>query len=92
MNTVYSYGDFELDVFSRNDEQVIYIWCYSYSKRQSSFYFGVCCVGFWLRKQQIPLQNPSASAGGFIVNDKLFLSFTIHIQYQTTLETHLESR
>ena len=50
-----------------------------YSKRQSSFYFGVCCAGFWPLQRQISNQNPCASAGGIIVNDKLFLSFTIKI-------------
>ena len=54
-----------------------WISIYKYSKRQSSFYFGVYCAGFWPRERHVSLQNPCASAGGFIVNDKIFLSFTI---------------
>lgn len=43
--------------------------------------FRVFGAGFWPLQRQISSQNPFASAGGIIVNEKLFLSFTIILQF-----------
>ena len=55
------------------------------------FYFGVCCAGFWPLQAASSLQNPCASAGGFIVNDKFYLSFTIisYTSYDSALVEYM---